>query len=335
MTAPTVGEKLIDRFGRVHNNLRISVTDRCNIRCVYCMPETVTFLPKHNLLSFEEITRFVRVATTLGIDKIRLTGGEPLVRKDFPRLVGMIAAVPGITDIGITTNGILLAPMAQSLWDAGLRRINVSLDTMDPARFQELTRRPGFEQVIEGIIAAKAAGFDPVKVNAVAIKGMTESDVVPLGRFCRERGLELRFIEYMPLDAGDLWERGKVLYAAEILELLSESIGSLVPVPDQDPRAPALEYEYVDGGGRVGMIASVSRPFCQSCNRVRLTAEGKLRNCLFSLEETDIRVLLRGGAGDSEIAAALKESVAEKWEGHQINTARFIKPERLMHSIGG
>jgi len=329
------GEQLIDRFGRVHNNLRISVTDRCNIRCVYCMPETVTFLPKHHLLSFEEITRFVRVATTLGINKIRLTGGEPLVRKDLPRLVEMIAGVPGITDIGITTNGLTLAPMAQSLWDAGLRRINVSLDTMDPVRFQELTRRPGFEQVIEGILAAKSAGFDPVKINAVAIKGSTEADVVPLGKFAREHGLELRFIEYMPLDAGDLWERGKVLFAEEILGILATSIGPLVPAPDQDPRAPAIDYQYVDGGGTVGMIASVSRPFCQSCNRVRLTAEGKLRNCLFSLEETDIRALLRGGAADSEIAEAIRQSVAEKWEGHQINTAKFIKPERLMHSIGG
>ena len=328
-------DRLIDSFGRVHNNLRISVTDRCNIRCVYCMPESVTFLPKASLLSFEEIERFVRVATTLGIDKVRLTGGEPLVRRHFPKLVEMIAAVPGIKDVGLTTNGVLLAPMAKSLWDAGLRRINVSLDTMDPVRFEELTRRTGFEQVIEGILAAKAAGFDPVKLNAVAIKGMTETDVVPLARFAREHGLELRFIEYMPLDAGDLWERGKVLYAAEVLDILTREVGPLHPAPDQDPRAPAVDYDFVDGKGRVGLIASVSRPFCLSCNRVRLTAEGKLRNCLFSLEESDIRTLLRGGADDAALARVLRESVASKWEGHQINTARFIKPERLMHSIGG
>ena len=328
-------DRLIDKFGRVHNNLRISVTDRCNIRCVYCMPETVEFLPRQDLLSFEEIERFVRVAATLGIDKIRLTGGEPLVRRGLPTLVEKIAAIPGIVDVGLTTNGILLAPMAKALWDAGLRRINVSLDTMDPAKFLELTRRTGFEQVIEGILAAKAAGFDPVKVNAVAIKGMSEADVVPLGRFAREHGLELRFIEYMPLDAGNLWERGKVLFAAEILELLAEGIGPLSPAPDQDPRAPAVDYDFDDGGGRVGLIASVSRPFCMSCNRVRLTADGKLRNCLFALDETDIRALMRGGQADSEIARALRESVAGKWEGHQINTARFIKPERLMHSIGG
>jgi cyclic pyranopterin phosphate synthase len=327
--------QLIDSFGRVHNNLRISVTDRCNIRCVYCMPESVTFLPRQSLLTYEEIARFVRVATTLGVDKVRLTGGEPLVRRDLPTLVALIAAIPGIKDVGLTTNGILLAPMARALWDAGLRRINVSLDTMDPAKFETLTRRTGFEQVIEGILAAKAAGFDPVKINAVAIKGMTEDDVVPLGKFAREHGLELRFIEYMPLDAGNLWERDKVLFAAEILDLLTRGIGPLAPAPDQDPRAPAVDYDYADGVGRVGLIASVSRPFCMSCNRLRLTADGKLRNCLFALDETDVRPLLRAGAPDTEIARALRDSVAAKWEGHEINTARFIKPERLMHSIGG
>ncbi len=334
-TSPSDRNRLIDSFGRVHNNLRISVTDRCNIRCVYCMPETVTFLPKASLLSFEEITRVVRVATTLGIDKIRLTGGEPLVRRGLPDLVAMIAAIPGIHDIGLTTNGILLAPMARALWDAGLRRINVSLDTMDAARFQELTRRPGLEQVIEGILAAREAGFDPVKINAVAIKGKTEDDVVPLANFAREHGLELRFIEYMPLDAGNSWERDKVLYAAEILDRLTLGIGPLRPAPNPDPRAPAVDYDYDDGGGRVGLIASVSRPFCMSCNRIRLTAEGKLRNCLFALEETDLRGMLRAEGADAEIARAFRESVAAKWEGHEINTSRFIKPERLMHSIGG
>jgi cyclic pyranopterin phosphate synthase len=325
---------LIDSFGRVHNNLRISVTDRCNIRCVYCMPENAEFMPKNQLLSFEEIERFTRIAVTLGIDKIRLTGGEPLVRREIPALVRKLAAISGITDIGLTTNGILLAPLAQALWDAGLRRINVSLDTLDPARFEQLTRRPGVEKVIEGILAAKAAGFKPVKVNAVAIKGSTEDDVVPLARFGRERGLEIRFIEYMPLDSG-LWERDKVLFAAEILDRLTREFGPLVPAPDQDPRAPAVDYDYVDGGGRVGLIASVSRPFCMSCNRVRLTSDGKLRNCLFALDETDIRVMLRGGATDESIARAVRESVSAKWEGHEINSARFIQPERLMHSIGG
>ncbi len=327
-------DRLVDSYGRVHNNLRISVTDRCNIRCVYCMPENPTFLPRNQLLSFEEIVRFVRILVPLGINKIRLTGGEPLVRRDLPVLVEQLAAIPGINDIGLTTNGILLAPLAAALWGAGLRRINVSLDTMDPARFQQLTRRTGFEQVIEGILAAKAAGFDPVKVNAVAMKGCTEDDVVPLARFAREHKLEMRFIEYMPLDAG-AWERDKVLFAAEILDRLTREIGPLVPAADQDPRAPAVDYDFVDGGGRVGMIASVSRPFCASCNRIRLTSDGKLRNCLFALEETDIRGLLRGGTTDAQIVRAVRESVASKWEGHELNTARFIQPQRLMHSIGG
>jgi GTP 3',8-cyclase len=328
-------DRLIDSFGRVHNNLRISVTDRCNIRCVYCMPEVVSFLPRQSLLSFEEIERFVRVAATSGIDKVRLTGGEPLVRRNLPALVERLAAVPGIEDIGLTTNGILLAPMARALRDAGLRRINVSLDTMDPDKFRELTRRPGFERVIEGIHAARSVGFDPVKLNAIALKGSTEPDIVPLARFARSHGLELRFIEYMPLDAGDRWERGKVLYAAEILDRLAAGIGPLAPAPDQDLRAPAVDYDFLDGIGRVGLIASVSRPFCTNCNRVRLTADGKLRNCLFSLDETDIRSMLRGGASDTDIALALTNSVADKWEGHEINTSRFIKPERLMHAIGG
>jgi cyclic pyranopterin phosphate synthase len=328
-------DRLIDSFGRLHNNLRISVTDRCNIRCVYCMPEQVEFLPRASLLSFEEIERFVRIAVTLGIDKIRLTGGEPLVRRNIPNLVEKLASIPGLKDIGLTTNGILLAPMARALRDAGLERINISLDTLDAAKFERLTRRTGLEQVIEGILAAKQAGFDPVKVNAVAMRGVTEDDVVPLARFARAHDLELRFIEYMPLDAGHLWERNKVLFAADILELLNEGIGALVPSVDQDPRAPALDYEYADGGGRVGFIASISRPFCMSCNRIRLTSDGKLRNCLFSLEETDVRPLLRGGASDSAIAQAIRDSVISKWEGHEINTARFIQPERLMHSIGG
>jgi GTP 3',8-cyclase len=328
-------DRLIDSFGRPHNNLRISVTDRCNIRCVYCMPEQVEFLPRAALLSFEEIERFVRIAVTLGIDKVRLTGGEPLVRRNFPALVEKLAAIRGLKDVGLTTNGILLAPMARALRDAGLERINVSLDTMDAAKFQRLTRRTGFEQVIEGILAAKDAGFHPVKVNAVAMRGVTEDDVVPLGLFARKHGLELRFIEYMPLDAGHHWERDKVLFAADILTILTEGIGPLVPSEDQNPRAPALDYEYADGGGRVGMIASISRPFCMSCNRIRLTSDGKLRNCLFSLEETDIRTMLRGGAADAEIADSIRDSVASKREGHEINTARFIQPERLMHSIGG
>ena len=329
--------QLIDSFGRIHNNLRISVTDRCNIRCVYCMPEKVEFLPREQLLSYEEIVRFVRIAAPLGIDKIRLTGGEPLLRKDVDLLVEKLVAIEGIVDVGLTTNGMLLAPIAQRLWDAGLRRINVSLDTLDPDRFLRLSRRTGLEPTIEGILAAKAAGFDPVKINAVIIRGFNEQDVAPLGRFARDHGLEMRFIEYMPLDAGHNWEREKVVFAAEVLETLAREVGPLAPAPDQDPRAPAVDYDYLDGKGRVGMIASVSRPFCMSCNRLRLTSDGKLRNCLFALDETDVRDLLRSDAPDveTEIRRAIVQNVAGKWEGHEINTARFIQPDRAMHSIGG
>ena len=333
-TPVTDNRPLTDSFGRVHNNLRISVTDRCNLRCTYCMPEEVTFLDKGALLTFEEIARFVAVAAPLGIDKVRLTGGEPLLRRDLPRLVRMICAIPGIKDVGLTTNGLLLAQQATALYDAGLRRINVSLDCLDPARFREITRRDGLEMVIDGILAAKRAGFDPVKINAVSIRGFTEREVVPLAQFAREHGLEMRFIEYMPIGA-DQWERGKVYFAHEILEQLERDVAPLVPAEDYDPRAPAMEFRYTDGGGRVGIIASVSRPFCMSCNRVRLTADGKLRNCLFAIDEADVKHLLRGDAPDEQIAAVILQNVRDKWEGHEINTARFVKPLRTMHAIGG
>lgn len=327
---------LIDTFGRVHTNLRISVTDRCNIRCFYCMPaEDVQFMDRKELLTFEEIERFVRVAVPLGLRKIRLTGGEPLVRRDLHVLVEKLAAIPEIEDIGITTNGILLADQAQGLYDAGLRRINISLDALDPAKFEKITRRQGYDQVIAGINAAQAVGFHPVKVNAVAVRGLTEDEIVPFGHFARKTGVDIRFIEFMPLDADNAWQREKVLFAHEILETLSREIMPLVPCPDQDPHAPASEFQFADGLGRIGIIASVSRPFCMSCDRFRITADGKLRNCLFSLEETDVKAMLRQGAPDAAIAQAIKDSIAAKKEGHEINTARFIQPERPMYSIGG
>jgi cyclic pyranopterin phosphate synthase len=325
---------LRDSFGRVHNNLRISVTDRCNLRCTYCMPEEVVFMDRAELLTFEEITRFVRVAAGLGVDKVRLTGGEPLLRRELPALVRMVAGVPGIRDIGLTTNGLLLAAQAQALHDAGLRRINVSLDTLDPERFRRVARRDGLDQVLAGIAAARRAGFHPVKINAVCIRGVTDVDVVPLARYAREHGLELRFIEYMPIGAGP-WERDKVYFAHEILEQLEQAVAPLVPAPDYDPRAPAMEFRYTDGGGTVGIIASVSRPFCASCNRLRLTADGKLRNCLFALDEVDVKHLLRGTPDEERLAEVIRRNVADKWEGHEINTARFVKPRRTMHAIGG
>ena len=221
------------------------------------------------------------------------------------------------------------------MWDAGLRRINVSLDALDPVKFKEITRREGYEQVIEGIQAAQRVGFDPVKINAVSVRGMTEDEIVPFGKFARETGVELRFIEFMPLDADNAWERNKVLFAHEIIERLSAEIMRLIPVPDQNPHAPATEFVFEDGIGHVGFIASVSQPFCMSCDRFRITADGKIRNCLFSLEETDVRGLLRGDGSDADIADSIKACVAAKWEGHQINTAKFIQPKRAMYSIGG
>ena len=329
-------EPLIDGFGRVHTNLRISVTDRCNLRCFYCMPaEDVQFMDRKNLLTFEEITRFVRVAVGLGLRKIRLTGGEPLVRRDLHLLVEKLAAIPEIIDIGLTTNGLLLADQAEDLYRAGLRRINISLDALDPVRFEEITRRHGYEQVLDSIRVAQQVGFDPVKVNAVSVRGLTEDQIVPFGRFARETGVEVRFIEFMPLDADNAWEREKVLFAHEIIERLSQEIMPLVPSASQDPTAPASDFEFADGVGRVGFIASVSQPFCMNCDRFRVTADGKLRNCLFSLEETDIRGLIREGGTDEQIVLAIRESVAAKKEGHEINTARFLQPDRPMYSIGG
>jgi cyclic pyranopterin phosphate synthase len=329
-----LSSQLIDTFGRLHNNLRISVTDRCNLRCTYCMPEEVVFMDRAELLTFEEITHFVRVAAPLGIDKIRLTGGEPLMRRHLEQLVRLLAAVPGIRDLGLTTNGLLLADHAQALHDAGLRRINISLDTLDSQRFREVARRDGLDQVLEGIAAAKEAGFEPIKVNAVVIRGVTDQDVVPLARYAREHGLEMRYIEYMPIGA-EAWERGKVYFAHEILEQIEREVGPLVPADDYDPRAPAMDFRYTDGGGKVGIIASISRPFCMSCNRLRLTCDGKLRNCLFALDEVDVKPLLRGQPDDARLAEMIRENVRAKWEGHEINTSRFIKPQRTMHAIGG
>lgn len=331
MTAP-----LVDTFGRVHDNLRISVTDRCNIRCFYCMPETgVHFVDRREILDFEEIERFVRIAVSLGINKLRITGGEPLVRRDLPVLIRRLAAIPGIRDLALTTNGVLLPELAQPLYEAGLRRLNVHLDTLDRERFARITRRDDLGKVLAGLDLARRIGFSRIKLNAVAVKDLVEPDIVPLARFARANGYEVRYIEFMPLDAQGLWDRSRVLLADEIIETLSREIAPLKPVPDPDPRAPATEYAFSDGIGSVGFIASVSRPFCLNCNRVRLTADGKLRYCLFAIEEDDVKGLLRGGATDEEIAALIRRNIAGKWEGHEINSARFVAPPRPMYSIGG
>jgi cyclic pyranopterin phosphate synthase len=333
---PSDAPALIDGYGRRHDNLRISVTDRCNIRCYYCMPERdVQFVPREEILSFEEIERFARIAASLGIRKIRITGGEPLVRRDLPVLVERLAAIPGIEDLALTTNGLLLAEQAEALRRAGLRRLNVHLDTLDRERFRRITRRDEIARVLAGLEAARRAGFRDIKINAVAVKGLTEPDVVPLAHFGRGNGYQIRYIEFMPLDAQGLWDRSRVLLMQDILDILGEEFGPLEAVPDADPRAPAIEYRFRDGRGSVGFIASVSRPFCLNCNRIRLTADGHLRYCLFALEETDVKSLLRGSATDDEIRAVIRRTVAAKWLGHEIQQANFTPPPRPMYAIGG
>jgi len=326
----------VDTFGRLHDNLRISVTDRCNVRCFYCMPEgNVNYMRREDLLSFEEIEHFAKVAVSLGVTKIRVTGGEPLVRKDLPALIEKLCAIPGLGDIALTTNGVLLAKHAQALYDAGLRRLNVHLDTLDRERFHKITRRDDLDKVLEGIDTAQRIGFGKIKINAVAVKNLVEPDIVPLAQYGRERGIEVRFIEFMPLDSQGLWARGNVLSADEIIETLSREISPLIEIPDRDPRAPATEYHFADGIGAVGFIASVTRPFCLNCNRLRLTSDGKLRYCLFAIDETDVRGALRNGAPDAEIAATIRQTVHQKWLGHEINSAKFVAPPRPMYAIGG
>jgi cyclic pyranopterin phosphate synthase len=326
---------LVDSFERTHSDLRISVTDRCNIRCFYCMPEDgAEFAPIRQLLTFAQITRFVEAALPLGLRKIRLTGGEPLLRPKLPDLIATLNSLAGISDLALTTNGVLLAKQAQALYQAGLRRLNVHLDTLDRERFLAITRRDDLARTLQGIDAALALGFNTVKLNAVAIKGLTEPDVVPLVRFGRAHGVEVRFIEFMPLDAQQIWSLDRVLTAQTIIEMLEAEFGKLTPVPDADPRAPATEYRFPDGY-RIGFIASVSRPFCLNCNRLRLTADGKLRYCLFAREETDVSRLLAQDASDEQLQSVIRDTVRRKWIGHEINQATFQPPQRAMYSIGG
>jgi len=300
------------------------------------MPETgVEYVERREILDFEEIERFARIAAGLGMTKLRITGGEPLVRRDLPVLIRRLAAIPGVRDLALTTNGVLLEAQAAPLYEAGLRRLNVHLDTLDRNRFREIARRDELDRVLAGLEAARQLGYTTIKLNVVAVKNLIEPDIVPLALFGRKRGFEVRYIEFMPLDAQNLWDRGKVLLADEIINTLSREIAPLEPVPDPDPRAPATEYAFADGIGKVGFIASVSRPFCGNCNRLRLTADGKLRYCLFALEEDDIKTLMRSGASDDRIAALIRQNVAGKWAGHEINSARFVAPPRAMHAIGG
>jgi cyclic pyranopterin phosphate synthase len=333
-------QPLIDTHGRVVRDLRISVTDRCNLRCVYCMPaEGMPWLPREEILTYEEITRFTKVCLGLGITGVRLTGGEPTVRQDLPVLVRMLdALVPrengnGL-DLSLTTNGIKLTKMAAELKAAGLKRVNVSLDTLDRERFRAIARRDRLGEVLAGLEAARDAGFAPIKINAVLMRGFNDDEAVPLAAWAREQGYELRFIEWMPLDFQKTWDRDRLVPAAEILEQLHARF-PLEPMRATDPSAPATMYRYLDGLGAVGVIASVTRPFCGHCDRIRLTADGQIRTCLFANREYDFRKAMRSGASDAEIAELLYAAVWRKEPGHLINSPYFRQPDRGMSAIGG
>jgi len=333
MTKPT---PLIDSHGRVHTSLRISITDRCNIRCFYCMPaENVVFRPREEILTYEEIERFASVAARLGINRLRITGGEPLVRKNLAKLIERLSTIAGIDDIALTTNGVLLAEQAAALKNAGLQRLNISLDTLDDDVFFQLSRRRGIDQVIAGIHQAKKLGFDKIRLNAIAIKSITEQAIVPLATFARQYNLELRFIEFMPLDADDQWQRQQVLTGDEIKDILETAFCKLLPVTRDDASQPAVDFRFSDGQGRIGFINPLSHPFCHNCNRIRITAEGQLRNCLFSTTEWDARELLRNEGTDDELETLIRSCVSGKNAAHGIDTDTFIKPQRAMYQIGG
>jgi len=323
---------LVDSFDRVHRDLRISVTDRCNFRCTYCMPEEgMQWLPRSEVLTFEEIERIARVTVErFGIDSIRLTGGEPTVRAHLPVLVEKLSALG--TDLALTTNGATLKAMAHDLAAAGLKRINISIDSFRADRFERLTRRDDLARVLDGIDAAIEAGFDPVKLNAVMMRGINDDELIDFATFGRQRGVVVRFIEFMPLDADEEWSNDKVVPLDEIVASINE-VYPLEPVTRDS--APASRFRYVDGRGEIGVVASVTDSFCETCDRIRLTAEGQFRNCLFAVDELDLRAPLRSGASDAELAELIAGSVATKWAGHQINQVHFIRPRRSMSQIGG
>lgn len=326
---------LIDTFGRKVINLRISVTDRCNFRCRYCMPEEgMHWMRREDLLSYEEITRLVRIFASLGVYKVRLTGGEPLMRRDLWKLVRLIREVEGIRDIAVTTNGFFLKDQAKDLVSAGLDRINVSLDALDPQLFNEMSRRDSFSHVWQGIEEVERLGMNPIKLNVVLIRGINDGEIPKFVQFARTRPIIVRFIEFMPIGKDDGWKIEKVVQTQEVLDVVN-SIAPVVPVPCGTTGAPAERYRFADGRGEIGFISSVSQPFCTDCDRVRLTSNGKFRTCLFSLVETDLRTMLRGRATDGEISHTLTVAVWNKEEGHLINRPGFMRPERTMSQIGG
>jgi cyclic pyranopterin phosphate synthase len=327
---------LRDSYGRIADDLRISVTDRCNFRCIYCMPaEGLRWLSREEILRFEEIVRLARIfVRRYGVRTIRLTGGEPLVRVRVEELVAMINDLDPTLDITMTTNGVLLRQKARLLAEAGLKRVNVSLDTLHSDRFQELARRDAFARTMDGILAAEEAGLRPIKLNMVVLKGKNDDEVVDFARLAREKGYEVRFIEFMPLDADGIWSNDLVVPSLRLQERIEDEF-PLVPADDGRP-GPSTDFRFADGApGGVGFISSVSQAFCRSCNRVRLTAEGGLRTCLFSLRETQLRDLLRGGASDDTLARVIEQAVWLKEEGHLINQSGFVKPAKSMSQIGG
>jgi cyclic pyranopterin phosphate synthase len=330
---PTQGP-LVDRYGRHHNDLRISVTDRCNLRCVYCMPEEgLSFLPHDDLLSFDEIVRVARVARSLGVDALRLTGGEPLMRRDLPALIGRLSAL-GFADLAMTTNGTELARVAPRLAAAGLRRVNVSCDSLRPERFTAIRRRGDLGVVLQAMAAAEAAGLTPLKVNVVLLRGQNDDEILDFAAFARHTGRIVRFIEFMPLDAQGAWDRQQLVPGREVFERIS-AVWPLVPLDDRAGPAPAERFRFADGIGEIGLISSVTEPFCGTCNRLRLTADGSLRNCLFSDDEHPVRDILRHGGSDEDLALLLRTAVWAKYPGHGINEPGFLSPARSMSMIGG
>ena len=332
---PTEG-RLVDLFGRVHTDLRVSVTDRCTLRCTYCMPLDATFKPRGELLDFDEFVRVVAVAARLGVRSVRVTGGEPLLRPGLPDLVARLVAVPGIEEVALTTNGLLLESLALPLREAGLHRLNVSLDALDDEAFRRIARADGLDRVLAGLEAARQAGFAGIRVNAVSIRGITEVQAVPLAAYCRRERFHLRFIEFMPLDADSAWSGAQVLTGSEVRRMLEERFGPLEPAPASDPGQPSVDWRYADGG-IVGFIDPVSHPFCDRCDRLRLTADGQLRNCLFSTTEWDARSVLRSGAPDidARLTGLFLDCTAAKRAAHGIGEPGFERPARAMYQIGG
>jgi GTP 3',8-cyclase len=328
-------EPLMDGHGRPIGDVRISVTDRCNFRCTYCMPaEGLPWLQRDALLTYEEIARLVRILSEMGVHDVRLTGGEPLVRKELWRLVEALAAIPGVHDLSLTTNGYLLEAQVGDLVAAGLRRVNVSLDALAADRFFQLTRRDALDRVLTGLKAAQAyPELRPIKVNAVALRGFTEDEVLRFAEFARTEPYEVRFIEFMPLDADHEWDMDKVLPGAEIKAII-ETEYELVPL-GRERHGTARRYRFADGKGEIGFISPVTEPFCGDCNRIRLTAEGMLRTCLFSMNETDLRAPLRDGASDAEVEEIVRDAVWRKELKHHVGEPGFVQPPRSMSRIGG